>query len=116
MKTRQELLAERGRLITALEAHRSSMTGITAADKSWLRGMLDEAMLQGQIKAIDYALEPDSGGWPHDARCQFLDARSDAIRSMRAAGIEWDKILAQINLSELQAKLIATFDDPEPKN
>lgn len=116
MKCKSQLDAERNRLVGALATTRAKLEGVHAGQEGWLTLLLDEAMIQGEIKAIDYALTTDTGGWPHDAWFQFIDARAAAIRSMRAAGKPFDKILETLNLNLAQAQLIAVFDDTDPKN
>lgn len=116
MKCKSQLDAERNRLVGALATTRTKMSGLQAGQEGWLALALDEAMLQGEIKAIDYALTADTGGWPHDTWFQFLGARADAIRSMRAAGKTFEEILETLNLRMTQAQLIAVFDDTDPKN
>jgi hypothetical protein len=116
MKCKSQLDAERNRLVGALAQVRTKLMSLQAGQEGWLPLTLDEAMLQGEIKAIDWAMTADTGGWPHDTWFQFLGARADAIRSMRRAGITFEEILETLNLSLTQAQLIAVFDDTDPKN
>lgn len=115
MRCRRTLERERERLERALKATRNEMASIIAGGtpmKLWL----DEAKLQGQIQSIDYALATEDGGWPHDAWIQFLDARRDAISSMLKAGHSYSEILATLNLTEVQARLIVKMDETTTSN
>ena len=117
MRARTTLRAERARLETALKATRDKLIERQAATGGFdFRLSLDEAMLQGQIRSIDYALSTDDGGWPHDALAPFLDARANAIRSMRAAGKSPAEICQELNISPDKALLIAVFDEADSKN
>lgn len=117
MRARSTLRAERTRLETALKAIRDKLAEVQASTGHFdFRLSLDEAMLQGQIRGVDFALSTDDGGWPHDALAPFLDARADAIRSMRAAGKNPAEICQELNVSPDKALLIAVFDEADPKN
>lgn len=78
--------------------------------------MLNEANLQGQIKAIEHALGSDPGDWPHDAWFAFVDARRQAIHSLVKAGKSFPEVLETLNLTEIQARLTIVVDDTSDRN
>ena len=117
MRSRSTLRGERARLEAALKAIRSRLAEVQAKSGHFdFKLSLDEALIQGQIRGIDYALSTDDGGWPHDALAPFMDARADAIRSMRAAGKTPAEICQELNVTPDKALLIAVFDETDPKN
>ncbi len=111
MRCRSALERERERLEHALRDLRNEMAGIHGSTP--LKLYLDEAHIQGQIKAIDHALGSDPGGWPHDAWFTFVDARKDAVLSLVKAGKDYPEILDTLNLTEVQARLTVKVDEPD---
>lgn len=111
MKCRAELERERERLEHALKDLRNDMAGIHG--RTPLRMYLDEANIQGQIKAIDYALTAEPGGWPHDAWFLYVEARKAAVLSLVKAGKPFDEILATLNITEVEARLLVKVEEPD---
>lgn len=112
MRCRRSLERERERLEHALNDLRTKM--ISWAGRTPLKLMLDEAHIQGEIKAIDYAMGSDPGGWPHDAWFTYVDARKDAIASLRKAGKTFPEIVEILKLTEIEARLVLKLDEPDP--
>lgn len=77
------------------------------------RLQLQEAHIQGQIKAIEHALGQDPGGWPHDAWFTFVDARSAAVLSLARTGMSIDDIIETLNLNEVQTRLLIKLAEPD---
>lgn len=115
MRCRASLQRERDRLERALRDLRNEMASIVTSGTP-LKLYMDEAHLQGEIKAIDYALSAEPGGWPHDAWFGYVDARRDAVMSLIEAGKSYPEIVETLNLTELQARLIVKVEEPDAKN
>lgn len=115
MRCRTSLVRERERLEHALRDLRNEMASIVTSGTP-LTMFLNEAHLQGQIKAINSMLEAEPGGWPHDAWFGFVDARRDAVHSMIKAGKTYPEVLETLNITEIQARLIVKVDEPDSKN
>lgn len=111
MKARSELERERERLEHALKSLRNEMAGVHG--RTPLKMYLDEANIQGQIKALEYAMAASPGGWPHDAWFPFIEARKDAILSLLKDGKSYDEILETLNLTEVEARLIVKVEEPD---
>lgn len=113
MRCRRSMERERERLDRALRDLRNEMAGIVQGGTP-LQMMLDEALLLGEIKALEYAMGSDPGGWPHDAWFTYVDARKEAIASLTRAGKSIPEVLEILKLSEIEARLILKLDEPDP--
>jgi hypothetical protein len=110
MRCTKTLQSERDRLERALN---DLLRDMMKATDTTLAMMLDEASLRGQIKAIEYAMGEEAGGWPHDSWFAFIDARASAIKSLVKAGKSFPEVLETLNLTEIQARLIVKVAEPD---
>jgi len=114
MRCKADLQMELERLERELAAHLNDM--MSWAGRTPLRMMLDEWRLRGAIDAIKFAMDSAAGGWPHDALFLFQDAQLGVIKSMLAAGYNWDTIIDTMNITEVKAQLLLKANEPDSKN
>lgn len=114
VRCKSSLERERERLEAALNSIRTDL--MNSGHPNNFRMLLEEAHLQGQIKAIEFAMGADSGGWPHDSLFVFTDAREAAVLSMHQAGKDYEEIVNTLGLTEAYARLIVKLKTPDPKN